>query len=168
MARSLHWLIALLTFGLLAMGNLFEVEPGEEGSLFGWHSAIGLLVLALMVVRVGWRTTHEVPALPAATPPAMVVITRLMYMAFYVLLFLLPLSGWMLASMEGEAMTFLGLFEVPALPTAGFGDEVEELVEEVHELSGNILLALSAVHVLAGLKHHFVDRDNVLRSMLPG
>jgi cytochrome b561 len=166
--RSLHWLVALLVFALLAMGKFFEVEPDEEGSLFAWHSALGLLVLALMVVRLFWRTTHEVPALPASTPAVMITITKLVHAAFYLLLFILPLTGWLLASMEGETISFPGLFEVPGLPTAGLGDESEDFIEEVHELAGNVLLVLAGVHVLAALKHQFIDRDNVLRSMLPG
>jgi cytochrome b561 len=57
---------------------------------------------------------------------------------------------------------------VPGLPTAGLGEESEDFIEEVHELAGNVLLVLAGVHVLAALKHQFIDRDNVLRSMLPG
>jgi cytochrome b561 len=168
MGRSLHWLIALLVFALLVMGKFFEVDPDEEGSLFGWHSALGLAVLVLMLVRLGWRATHTVPALPASTPAWMVGASKLMYAAFYLLLFALPLSGWLLASVEGEAVSFFGLFAVPGLPVAGVGESGEDAIEELHEVLGNVLLVLAGLHTLAALKHHFIDRDNVLRSMLPG
>ena len=67
-SKTLHWLIALLAFAMLTMGKLFEVEADEPDSLFGWHTALGLLVLALMMVRLGWRLTHTVPGLPRNTP----------------------------------------------------------------------------------------------------
>ena len=60
-SKSLHWLIALLAFSQLAMGKFFEVEADEEGSLFVWHTTFGLLVLALMLVRLAWRLGHTPP-----------------------------------------------------------------------------------------------------------
>lgn len=163
-SKTLHWLIALLAFTLLAMGKFWEVEPGEPGSLYARHTSLGLLVLALMVVRLAWRLTHAVPALPATTPGWQRAVARGMHHAFYILLIALPLSGWLMTSAEGEAVNFFGI-PVPQLPVA---EASEDALEESHELLGNVLLVLAGIHVLAGLKHHFVDRDNVLRRMLPG
>ena len=165
-ARTLHWLVAALAFSQLAMGKFAEVEPGEEGSLFIVHSGLGLLVLLLMLARLGWRLSHVVPPPPAPAPRWQNLVARLNHLAFYVLLIALPLSGWLLASAEGEAASFFGLFEVPALPVPG-GEDSEDGIEEAHEVLGNVLLALAALHVLAALKHHFIDRDDVLRRMLP-
>jgi cytochrome b561 len=165
-SRSLHWLIALMVFAQLAMGKLAEVEPGEEGSLFTVHSGLGFLVLALMLLRLGWRLSHDVPPPPARTPPLLRAVASVTHIGFYVLLVLLPLSGWLLTSAEGEAASFFGAFAVPALPVPG-GEDSEDLIEETHELLGNVVLALAALHVLAALKHHFIDRDDVLRRMLP-
>lgn len=166
-SKTLHWLIALLAFSQLAMGKFFEVEPDESGSLFTWHASFGLMVLALMLVRLVWRLTHAVPELPPTTPVWQQRVARSIHWAFYAVLISLPLSGWMLTSAEGEAVTFLGWVPVPALPVPG-GEASEDLIEEVHELLGNVLLVLAGIHVLAGLKHHFIDRDDVLRRMLPG
>jgi cytochrome b561 len=88
-------------------------------------------------------------------------------MAFYALLIALPLSGWLMTSVEGDPVTFFGWFGVPSLPVPG-GEASEDLLEETHEVLGNVLLVLAGIHVLAGLKHHFIDRDDVLRRMLPG
>ncbi|MCK6371618.1 MAG: cytochrome b/b6 domain-containing protein, partial [Gammaproteobacteria bacterium] len=106
------------------------------------------------------------PPPPAGTPPLLRAVTSVTHIGFYVLLVLLPLSGWLLTSAEGEAASFFGAFAVPALPVPG-GEDSEDLFEEVHELLGNVVLALAALHVLAALKHHFIDRDDVLRRMLP-
>jgi len=168
MAQALHWLIALLAFTQLAMGKLFEVEADEgDESLLWLHAALGLLVLVLMVVRIGWRATHAVPAPPPATPPRERLIARVLFAAFYAILILLPMSGWALASIEGEPVSFFGLFTVPPLPLSG-GEEAEDFIEEAHEILGNLLLLLVALHVAASLKHHFINRDDVLRRMLPG
>ena len=94
-------------------------------------------------------------------------MARAIHALFYVLLLALPFTGWLLTSAEGDAVRLFGLFDVPHLPVPG-GEASEDFLEETHELLGNLLLALAGVHVLAGLKHHYVDRDNVLRSMLPG
>ncbi len=166
-SRSLHWWIATMAFAQLAMGKFFEVEPGEEGSLFGWHSALGLLVLILMVARVGWRLSHAAPPPPASMPRWQQKVAASMHGLLYVLLIVLPLSGWLLASVEGDAISFLGWFDLPALPVPG-GEQSEDFIEETHEVLGNVLLVLAGLHVLGGLKHHFVDRDDVLRRMLPG
>jgi len=166
-SKTLHWLIALLAFSQLAMGKFFEVEADEDGSLFVWHTTFGLLVLALMLVRLAWRLTHTPPALPVTTPVWQQKTARAMHLSFYALLIVLPLSGWLLVSAEGDTVSLFNWIAVPALPVPG-GESSEDLIEEVHEILGNVLLALAALHVLAGLKHHFIDRDNVLRRMLPG
>jgi cytochrome b561 len=86
------------------------------------------------------------------------------HMLFYLLLFALPVTGWLLSGAEGEAMTWFGLFPLPA-PSSGLG---EEALEDVHEFLFNGLLVLAALHAAAALKHHFWDRDRVLNGMLPG
>jgi cytochrome b561 len=163
-AKTLHWLIALLAFTLLVIGKVFEVDADEDNGLFGIHTALGLAVLALMVARVAWRLTHAVPAQPRGWQGT---AARATHFSFYVLLVALPLTGWALTSVEGDAVSFFGLFPVPALPLGG-GEAAEDFLEETHEILGNVLLALSGLHVLAGLKHHYFDRDDVLRRMLPG
>ena len=167
-SKTLHWLIALLAFTQLAMGKLFELDPDEPDNLFNWHSAFGLLVFGLMVVRLGWRLTHTVPALPRNTPGWQQIAAKATHIAFYALLIALPVTGWLLASVEGEAaVSFFGWFTVPPLTIPG-GEATKDFLEETHELLGNVLLFLAGIHVLAGLKHHYIDRDNVLRRMMPG
>ncbi len=69
--------------------------------------------------------------------------------------------------MEGDPVSFFGGFGVPPLPVPG-GEASEDLIEETHEVLGNVLLVLAGIHVLAGLKHHYIDRDDILRRMMPG
>jgi cytochrome b561 len=90
---------------------------------------------------------------------------KLIHVAFYALLFAVPLSGWALSSAEGDRMSFFGLFTMPPLPV---GEAMEHTVEEVHEILFNVLAALGLLHLLAALKHQFVDHDGTLARMLPG
>jgi cytochrome b561 len=166
-SKTLHWLIALLAFSQLAMGKLADIDAKESPGLFGWHTSLGLLVLALMLVRIGWRLTHDVPALPPTTPAWQRKVARTIHFGFYALLIALPFSGWLLTSAAGDAVTLFGVLPLPRL-MAPAGDASESILQSGHELLGNLLLALAGVHVLAGLKHHYMDRDNVLRRMLPG
>jgi cytochrome b561 len=162
-ASLLHWIIVA---GVIAEYFLAEAAEESEGAgvfgPMGLHSSIGLAILVLAMLRLAWRAIDERPAWPATMKPATVAIARVAHGAFYVLLFALPLTGWMLMSTEGDAVSFFGLFTLPALPIAD-----EETMEDVHEVLFNALIALGVLHAAAGVKHHFIDRDDVLRSMLP-
>ena len=96
-----------------------------------------------------------------------IVAARAVHVALYALLFAIPLSGWALATIEDELLPYLGLFNLPALRVPG-PLWSEDRLEALHETLFNILVALAALHLLAALKHHFFDRDTVLRRMLPG
>jgi len=97
-----------------------------------------------------------------------IAAARATHIAFYVLLFAIPLSGWALATVDGQSSSYFGLFDLPQLR---IGDQLgtldKEQLEEVHEILFNILLMLAVLHIAAALKHHFFDRNGVLRSMLP-
>ena len=160
-ASLLHWIIVA---GVIA--QYFLAEAGEEyegaGGPMGLHTSIGIGILFLAMLRLAWRMLDLQPARPATMRPRDLALARLVHGAFYVLLFALPITGWMLTSAEGEVASFFGLFTLPAVPTAD-----EELLEEVHEMMFNVLVALELLHAAADLKHHFIDRDGVLKGMMP-
>ena len=174
-ATALHWVIVV---GIVA--QYFLAEAAEERELVpagsfdaaAMHTSIGLTILALAALRVLWRLVELPPSQPQTMKRYERLLARSAHIAFYVLLFALPLSGWALATADQQAISFFGLFDLSQLrigaqlPIEG-GTLTEDQLEEVHEVLFNILLALAVVHVIAALKHHFIDRDNVLRSMLP-
>ncbi|HEU4601361.1 MAG TPA: cytochrome b [Steroidobacteraceae bacterium] len=161
-AKALHWIIVI---GIIAQYFLAEAGEDDEGagpfSAVGLHASIGLLILILAALRLAWRTVDPHPAWPDTMKRRDVVIARSVHVLFYGLLFALPLTGWMLSSTEGDTISFFGLFNVPPIVVGS-----EDLLEDTHEAMFNVLVGLAALHVLAALKHHFIDRDNVLRSML--
>jgi cytochrome b561 len=150
-SKFLHWLVAGLVFLQLAIGKFFKIDPARpDETQFNLHMWVGLTVLGLMVVRLIWRLGYTAPLLPKGTPAWQRIAARSTQGTFYLLLLALPVSGWLLTLPR-------------ALDVVG-----KDLDREVHEVLGNVLLVLAAFHVLAGLKHHFIDRDDVLRRMLPG
>jgi cytochrome b561 len=130
------------------------------------HKAIGITVLALTVLRVAWRLVHRPPPLPAFTPAWERGVAHATHWTLYVLLLVMPLSGWaMVSGPEGRRpLTWLGVADLPYLPvsgaTAGAG-------HEAHELLGWLMLALVVLHVAAALRHHLILRDSILLRMLP-
>ena len=158
MATALHWFIVA---GIIAQYFLAEAETNLTEGL---HNSLGITILALALVRLLWRVVEPPPSSPKTMKSYERVLARATHLAFYALLFALPLTGWAVATAEGHTIDVFGLFELPRLQVFAL---TEDQLEEVHETLFNILLGLATLHIAAALKHHFFDRDNVLRSMLP-
>lgn len=166
-AISLHWLIAALVFAGWGLGWFMTDLPASPDKLryYSWHKWLGVTVFLLALVRALWRATHAPPPLPATTAPWQVRAARVSHFLFYVLLLALPLSGWLMSSAKGFQTVYLGVVPLPDL--LGKDKALGETLEEVHEVLGEALAWLVALHVIAAAKHHFIDRDRVLRRMLP-
>ena len=167
-AIALHWIIALLVLFLLFPGEDFiKVHRGE--SLAGWqptaHASLGVLVLILSLVRIAWRISHPAPPLPSM-PGWQVKATAALHGMLYLLTLLIPLFGWMALAPYGaervnpEAISFFKLFPLDVWPNLG------EWTGELHELTGTLAEILIALHVLAALKHQFIDKDGLMRRMM--
>lgn len=170
-AMILHWLIAFSIIGLLIVGkymvDLPRTDP-DRFALYQLHKSFGISVLVLTVVRIGWRLINPVPPLPAGMPAWQRWGAHLSHFGLYALMLAIPLSGWaaVSASTLGIPTLLFGAVELPSLPIAPDRD-THEFFEGTHDLLGNLMIGLLILHVLAALKHHFVDRDTVLRRMLP-
>ncbi len=172
-AIALHWLIALLVIGNLAGGLLLDTffESPDAGmkaignTVISLHKSTGLLILALTVVRLGWRVANPAPPLPAAMTVAEKRLALATHGAFYLLLFAIPLTGWAVAS-TGKAIfpiEWYGLFTVPHLPIA---NSYAGAARESHQLLAYGAIALIALHIGAALKHQYFDRDDLIARML--
>lgn len=159
--QSLHWLVVA---GIIASYLLAEIAEDEEhGGLMSLHRSVGIAILVLAVVRLAWRLTDRSPAWPAAMAGWERAIARATHVILYVLLLVLPLTGWLASSAAGDAVRFFGLVELPAL-RVGIG---EDAAEDLHEALFNALVAVAALHTAAALKHLLWNRDEVMGSMLP-
>ncbi|WP_052071678.1 cytochrome b [Sphingopyxis sp. MWB1] len=162
----LHWIIGLAVLTNIGIAMLTEGLPREtRGALMDIHKPLGITVLALTILLILWRIGHRAPPPPAAMPGWQRPISKMVHFLFYVLLILLPLSGWIWFSAAGYPIDFFGLFEVPALvaPDKALADAMHER----HEFLGLSMLALAALHILAALKHQLVDRTGILARMNP-
>lgn len=173
-AAALHWLVALLVIANAAGGWLAgwfgtSTDPALKvtgGAIIAVHRSVGLTILALTVVRLGWRLANPPPPLPTYMTAFERRTALGVHLSFYGLLFMLPLSGWVLAS-SGRSpvqLSWFGLFNLPAMP---FAARLHVLSRESHELLGWGMIILVLVHVGAALKHQILDRDNILARMLP-
>lgn len=163
-AIFLHWLMAILLIGLLILGIYMTDLPNSytKLKLYGWHKEYGLLVLGLVIVRVIWRLINLTPRL--SIPLWEKIAARTVHWLFYILMFAMPITGWLITSAAGLPVSFFGLFVLPNLIAPN--KNLLELFEEVHEFLGYALIAIIIVHVIAALKHHFINKDDTLKRMI--
>ncbi|GGD68987.1 cytochrome b [Croceicoccus mobilis] len=162
-ARMLHWIIAILIIGNIAGGLLHD--PLEDiVSLMPTHKAIGITVLVLSIVRVIWRFSTSHPPLPASVTAFQRVASKIVQFVLYLLMFIMPLSGWVMTSAGTYPLTWFGLFSIPKFDVTK-SDPIYGISHEAHELLGWVMLALVIGHVAAALYHHFVMKDAVLKQM---
>ena len=163
----LHWLIAALVITQIALISAHEATDGPISREFvNIHKSVGLSILVLTLIRLGWRIANPAIPLPAETPRWQKVLARANHVLFYVLLLAMPLVGWAASSAAGRDIVWFGLFEWPLLPIGG-GRETAGQLMDVHEAAAKLLIFLVVLHVAGALKHHFIDRDNVLHRMIP-
>ncbi|HEV7352631.1 MAG TPA: cytochrome b [Brevundimonas sp.] len=166
-AIALHWGIAVLV--LMQIGLYFAadaVEGPAARTFIDVHKASGLSILVLTLIRLLWRVRHPAPPLPAATPGWQRYLARITQVLFYVVLIALPLGGWAASSAAQRPIDWFGLFNWPLLPLPA-DRELAGALMQMHENGAKVLYVLLALHVAGALKHQFIDRDSVLRRMLP-
>jgi cytochrome b561 len=167
-AIGLHWAIAVLVLSTIPLG-LFGAssESTAAQTATDIHKTIGILILTLTLVRVGWRLTHRPPALPEKYPLALRRIARATHALFYFLLLVLPFSGWWMSSAVPMRHTFgIGAVDIPFLPVPR-GWASAGPAHFVHTNLAWLMIGLALLHILAALKHHFIEKDDVLIRMLP-
>lgn len=168
--KTLHWLIALLILSLLPFGfYMANVIPDENWQLkltvYQYHKFFGLVVLALVMVRIVWRfTAGPRPAHPAGAPAWERRAAGAAHLALYLVMAAMPVTGYLMAS--ASQFPVLTWFDLP--DPLGTNKDLEGLFSTLHEVLGFAIAGLVAVHVAAALKHHMVDKHDVLRRMLPG
>lgn len=168
-AKALHWLMAAIWIAAWILGFCavyLRDSLNPHHGLTITHKALASTLLFLIVLRVAWRLTHPAPALPDTMSPGMQRLAGFGHLALYaVALLALPVSGWLWSSVAGKPIMVPGLFTLPPLtaPAKEWYDSAKLLHVTLAWAMGAMVLG----HVLVALKHHFVDRDGILRGMLP-
>ncbi|MBA1147985.1 cytochrome b [Ectothiorhodospiraceae bacterium WFHF3C12] len=167
-AQLLHWLIAVLIVVMAALGwymTTLKISP-TMFELYALHKSIGITILTLVVLRVAWRASNPTPALPGHMRTTERRLAHITHGLLYLILFAMPISGYVINSAAAFPLKVFGLFTIPnVIPE---NEAVKEAAQAFHETLIWVLIGILVLHVAGALKHHFVDRDNVLRRMIPG
>ena len=164
-ARSLHWLTALLVFLAIPGGlMLMRLKPGPlQDMAFDGHRSLGFVILCLAVVRILWRLIRPAPPLPASMPGWQQFIAHVTHWLLYGLLIAQPVIGWLATNAYGAAISVFRLFELPVL--VGKDEALAKILFGAHTAVGFALAGLVALHVAAALHHGLILKDGVLQRM---
>ncbi len=166
-AITLHWLIAAAILGTFLLGQYMtglQLSPAKL-KLYSYHKWIGVTIFLLVLIRIAWRISHRPPAPPASMPAWQHSAANIAHFFLYALTLAIPLSGWLMSSATGFQVVYLGLLPIPDLLAKN--KDVADQMKQLHEALNWLMVLVVALHVAAALKHHLVDRDDVLRRMLP-
>jgi cytochrome b561 len=166
-AQTFHWIIAALIVTQFVLARLAGDLPIgiHKLALLARHKSVGMTILMLAVLRLAWRLGNGAPPLPAGMSPLERVLARATHSAFYVLLFAMPITGLLMSSAKNYSVSWFGLFTWPNL--IGKNEAAFEALRTTHDLLSDVLFAVTVLHILAALKHHFWNKDDVLLRMLP-
>ena len=177
-AILLHWLIAAGIFSLIVIGLIMtqlssQISQMEVFKLYQLHKSIGITVLLLVVLRVLWRFTHRPPPLPQEMPAIEKGAAHGLHWLLYLLMIGLPLTGWAVVSsspfnLPTVLYNLVPWPDLPILPGLANKAAISQVLAWVHAYGAWILIAVLAIHIGAGLRHHFIKRDPILGRMIPG
>ncbi|MFO1272061.1 MAG: cytochrome b [Rubrivivax sp.] len=166
-AIALHWLLALMLAGSFSVGWYMHDLPLTplRLKLFNWHKWAGITILTLSALRLVWRLTHRPPPdLPMA--PWQQRTAHWTHRLLYALFFAVPLAGWAYSSAAGFPVVVFGVLPLPDFVSADRA--LAEAIKPLHGALAWTLAVLVGVHVVAALKHQWIDRDRLLLRMMPG
>lgn len=164
-AIFLHWSIAFLIAAAFVLGlTVDEFGKTYEHMVVNTHSLIGLGVLLLTLIRIGWRLGHPAPPSPQAAGAWMKALAGITHAALYALMLAVPLIGLPTLFYRGRGLDF-GLFQIPAFLSRQ--PEIFRPLTEIHELGAYALVALAAGHIAAALYHQWYLRDGLVSRMMP-
>jgi len=166
-AKVFHWAMAALIFAQIALGLVavaWHVSP-RKLDLLVWHKSIGMLILALLALRLAWRLAHRAPELPWEMPLWERAGAHFSHFLLYVLMIALPVTGWVISSASNVPFRIFWTIPLPAI--AAPDKAVADLFATVHGWLVTLLAVVLFAHVGAALRHHYVKKDTVLSRMLP-
>ena len=166
-AIALHWLVVALIIASWALG-LYMVElplSPQKLKYISWHKWLGVTIFLTALWRVAWRVTHPAPPPPDSMPSWQCVAMGVSHLLLYLLVIVIPLTGWLFSSASGVPTVYLGWVQIPDVVA---NDKLfAEQLRQAHVSLNVMLSVIVCIHVVAALKHHFFDRDEVLVRMLP-
>lgn len=169
-AQWLHWLMAIIFIVAYIIGFYsgnflsYESDGSFKGDIITLHKNIASVIIFLVIIRIFWRYTHPTPELPETMSPTMKKMAHFGHLALYLILLTLPITGCLFSWSAGHPVPVLYLFDIPRLIEPN--DDLLMIVKPLHIYISWAAGLLLIGHIGAALKHHFIDKDNVLRSMM--
>jgi cytochrome b561 len=166
-AQLFHWIIVILVIVQFILAiRAHDLPLGvAKIAVLAQHKSFGITILGLVVLRLLWRWFNVVPAEPDDVPRWQRIAARISHVGLYILLLVTPVIGWLMSSARNFPVSWFGLVTLPDFIAPS--KPAYDLLHETHELLAWTLFSLALLHIVAALKHHFIDGDNVLRRMLP-
>jgi cytochrome b561 len=166
-AQFFHWTIVILIIVQFVLANQAHDLPlgAAKIAVLARHKSVGITILALVLLRLIWRLIGDQPVNPPGMARWQRIAAHISHGALYALLIVTPLLGWLMSSARNFPVSWFGLVTLPDLIAPN--RPAYEFLHDAHELMAGTMFWLALLHVAAALKHHFIDRDNVLRRMLP-
>jgi cytochrome b561 len=164
---GLHWTIAALVLLVQVPAGITmtSVEPGTVQNVgYNIHKTTGVVIFLLAIIRLGWRSSQPVPVLPADLPGWQTAAARTTHALLYLVLFAMPISGFLYTAMGGFPVPFFGLYDLARLVPEN--KPAAEVFKLTHLTLQWLLYAVVLLHVAGALQHHLVRKDGVLRRML--
>jgi cytochrome b561 len=162
----IHWSMALIIIGMYPLGlyiDTLDYYDAAYKTVPQWHKSIGIMLLALLLLRLLWRTVSAHPP-PLAQPTLLALATKTAHFLLYILMLVALVSGYMISTADGRAIEVFNWFSIPALPAVI--EQQEDIAGLIHYWTTTALIVLSGLHALAALKHHFINKDQTLIRML--
>ena len=166
-AQLFHWVIVALIITQFVLINIEGNLPLGLQKLI-WlarHKSVGITILGLAILRLIWRWMNPTPRLPDTLKPYERVLAHVTHVGLYALLFIMPLTGWMMSSARNFPVSWFNLVQLPDL--VGPNRALYDTLHTTHAVLAWLLVGVATLHVLAALKHHFFLKDDTLRRMLP-
>lgn len=168
---TLHWIVAITIIGLLAVG--VYMEENEAYALYPWHKSVGFLIFFVVIARVLWRIKNGWPTPVSQYKRIEHYLAKLVHWALIIGTVLMPISGALMSALGGHGLYVFGLEIIATNPSpnnplemVAHNPDLASFSHSAHHLIGEIMIIAVALHILAALKHHLIDKDGTLRRML--
>lgn len=168
LSKTLHWLLFILLCGMIAVGFYMGDMPKgpEKWELYNYHKVAGITILFIILFRLFWRVINVTPDYPNEMPLVEKIASHVMHWSLYLLMLAMPLSGWIMSTAANK-LPHIGAWTIPKFPFIPESEAWGSVNHAIHVYGVWVLIGFATLHILAALKHHFIDRDNILRRMIP-
>lgn len=167
MTKGLHWVVGLLIMGLIWLGwymvDLTYYHPWYYDSLM-LHRSLGMVALVVALLMIGSRLHSRPPGLVSTIKPWERLVARLVHATLYTMMVLIPVTGYLISTSEGDPIALFGRFDIPAIIPVD--DQARDWAIVLHYYLAYGTASLIGVHALGALKHQFIDHDGTLKRML--